>query len=133
MKKNILDFLREEGVSGKIISEIESFRSFYKLADEERDRIPVPPYFYYGKEIWEQAATALVGGENLLLDGPKATGKNVLAEGLSAAFGRPEWDISLYINTDASSLIGSDTFFDGAVHLRKGPVLRGARGLRHSG
>lgn len=124
MKKNILDFLREEGVSGKIISEIESFRSFYKLADEERDRIPVPPYFYYGREIWEQAATALLGGENLLLDGPKATGKNVLAEGLSAAFGRPEWDISFYINTDASSLIGSDTFFDGAVHLRKGPVLR---------
>ena len=56
--------------------------------------------------------------------GPKATGKNVLAQGLSAAFRRPEWDISLYINTDAASLIGTDTYEDGAVRLRKGPVLR---------
>ena len=40
-------------------------------------------------EIWEQAIAALLCGKNLLLTGGKATGKNVLAENLAAAFGRP--------------------------------------------
>lgn len=119
----ILEFLKQENISDKIISEIISFRKFYKLEKEEEQRIPKESYLYYGKEIWEEAATAIIAGENLLLDGPKATGKNVLAENLATAFARPEWDISLYINTDASSLIGSDTFENGEVKLRKGPVL----------
>ena len=87
-------------------------------------RIPTPQYSYYGKEIWEQALSTLLAGENLLLVGPKATGKNVLAEGLSAALRRPEWDVSFYINTDAASLIGTDTFENGRVTLRKGPILQ---------
>ena len=36
-------------------------------------------YHYYGREIWEAAAAALLCGRNLLLAGSKATGKNVLA------------------------------------------------------
>ena len=123
----ILEFLKQENISDKIISEIISFRKFYKLEKEEEQRIPKESYLYYGKEIWEEAATAIIAGENILLDGPKATGKNVLAENLATAFARPEWDISLYINTDASSLIGSDTFENGEVKLRKGPVLNCAR------
>lgn len=123
----MLDFLREEGISPRIISEIEHYRSFYKINDAVKRRIPQPAYNYYGKEIWEQAATTLLSGENLLLVGPKATGKNVLAEGLAAAFGRPGWDVSFYINTDAASLIGTDTFENGKVTLREGPILRCAQ------
>ena len=66
--------------------------------------MPSPRFHYYGKEIWNQALTALLAGENLLLVGPKATGKNVLAENLAAVFERPAWDISFYLNTDAASL-----------------------------
>lgn len=123
----ILDYLRGEGVSPQIIEEIRQFREHHALSEGMQERIPQPLYHYHGKEIWEQACSALLAGENLLLVGPKATGKNVLAQGLSQAFGRPEWDISLYINTDASSLIGADTFVDGAVTLREGPILRCAR------
>jgi nitric oxide reductase NorQ protein len=119
----MLDFLRQQGVSESILQDVEHFRNFYKLNEEMENRIPVPQYNYYGKEIWEQALSTLLAGENLLLVGPKATGKNVLAEGLSAAFRRPEWDISFYINTDAGSLIGTDTFENGKVTLRKGPIL----------
>ena len=79
-----------------------------------RRRIPDPRYLYYGKDIWEEAITALLCGENLLLVGPKATGKNVLAENLAALFGRPSWDVSFYINTDAATLLGTDTFENGA-------------------
>lgn len=71
----ILEFLKQENISDKIISEIKSFRSFYKLEAEDERRIPKDSYLYYGKEIWEEAATAIIAGENILLDGPKATGK----------------------------------------------------------
>ena len=92
----MLDFLREEGIDGNLISEVEQYRKFYKLNPDMKYRIPNPKYNYYGKDIWEEAITALLCGENLLLVGPKATGKNVLAENLAAAFGRPRWDISFH-------------------------------------
>jgi nitric oxide reductase NorQ protein len=120
----LLDFLREEGVSKTLIEKIRTFRAAWPAQAELEYRVPKPRYLYYGREIWEAAASALLAGENLLLVGPKATGKNVLAENLAAVFGRPEWDISFYINTDASSLIGTDTFADGRVSMRKGPILR---------
>ena len=120
----MLDFLKNEGVSPKIIGEIEAFRAKFPAEEALARRVPEPRYLYYGKEIWEEAVTALLCGENLLLVGPKATGKNVLAENLAAAFGRPSWDVSFYINTDAATLLGTDTFADGAVSLRKGPIYQ---------
>ena len=120
----MLDFLREEGISDHIIQEIEKFRKFYQVDSRVEYRIPNPRYFYYGKDIWEEATTTLLSGENLLLVGAKATGKNVLAENLAAVFGRPSWDVSFYVNTDASSLIGTDTFENGAVTLRRGPIYK---------
>ena len=123
----MLDFLREEGIHENLITEIEQFRNFYKTDSHVEYRIPKPRYYYYGKTIWEEAITALLCGENLLLVGPKATGKNVLAENLAAAFQRPSWNISFYINTDFSSLIGTDTFKDGQVVLRRGPIYECAQ------
>ena len=120
----MLDFLKNEGVSPKIIAEIERFRAKWPAEGPLKGRVPEPRYLYYGKDIWEEAATALLCGENLLLSGPKATGKNVLAENLAAAFGRPSWDVSFYINTDAATLLGTDTFANGEVSLRKGPIYQ---------
>ena len=118
----MLDFLRQEGIDEGLIARIEEYRKNYPAAEGDAIRIPSPKFKYYGKEIWELAITALLSGENLLLVGPKATGKNVLAENLAAVFGRPEWDISFYLNTDASTLIGTDTFKNGEVSFRKGPI-----------
>lgn len=123
----MLAFLKEEGVNPHLIQEIQDFRSMYPAEEDMKSRILKPRYLYYGKEIWEEAIAALLCGENLLLTGPKATGKNVFAENLAAAFGRPSWNISLSINTDAASLIGSDTFQNGEVAFREGPVSRSAR------
>ena len=90
-------------------------------------RIPKPDNLYYGDEIWNQAVTALLCGENILLVGHKATGKNIFAENLAAAFGRPKWDISFHVNMDAASLIGMDTFRNGEVTFRPGPVYSAAK------
>ena len=122
---DILEFLRDEGVSADIIAEVKKFRGTYPEADTLlQRRIPDPRYLYYGKDIWEEAITAILCGENLLLVGPKATGKNVLAENLATVFGRPSWNVSFYINTDAATLLGTDTFENGAVTLRKGPIYQ---------
>ena len=120
----MLDFLRSEGIDEEIIGKIESFRRAYPLEENNASRVPVPRFRYYGKDIWEKALIALLSGENVLLVGAKATGKNVLAENLAAVFNRPEWDISFYLNTDAASLIGTDTFRSGEVRFRKGPVTQ---------
>ncbi len=120
----MLDFLKNEGVSPLLLEKLEAFRSKFPTPAALTGRIPVPRYLYYGKDVWEEAITALLCGENLLLVGPKATGKNVLAENLAAVFARPSWDVSFYINTDAATLLGTDTFHQGEVTLRKGPIYQ---------
>ena len=121
----MLDFLKQEMIDSEILSGIEEFRRRYPIKTTTLSRCP--RYLYYGKAIWEQAAAALLCGENILLTGSKATGKNVLAENLAAVFGRPSWNVSLHINMDASYMIGTDTFQDGQVTFRPGPVYQCAQ------
>ena len=101
---------------------IQEYRNAYPTPPELQNRIPKPRYHYYGKEVWEASIAALLCGENLLLAGSKATGKNVLAENLAQVFARPSWDVSFHVNMDAASLIGMDTFENGQVTFRPGPV-----------
>lgn len=118
----MLDFLEQEHISRDILDGIRAYRVRYPLPERLRPRVPHPHYHYYGREIWEAAAAALLCGRNLLLAGSKATGKNVLAENLSMAFDRPAWNVSFHVNMDAASLIGMDTFTGGEVTFRPGPV-----------
>lgn len=121
---DMLEFLRSEGIDESTLAHIEAFRREYPVNAGQEYRVPRPKYTYYGLEVWRRALAALLAGENLLLVGPKATGKNVLAENLAAVFNRPQWDISFYLNTDAASLIGTDTFSNGEVSLRRGPIYQ---------
>ena len=121
----MLSFLKEEGVSPGLLEELKRFRE--NNPPELPERVPVPQFRYYGREVWEQAVAALLCGKNLLLTGGKATGKNVLVENLAAVFGRPAWNVSFHVNLDASGLIGADTFTDGQVRFRPGPVYQCAR------
>ena len=119
-------FLRQEGVDETLLGEAAQFRASHQTAEDMRGRIPVPVYKYYGKEVWEKAIAAILCGENLLLAGPKATGKNVLAQNLALLFGRPLWDVSFHVNVDAAYLIGSDTYDGTRVTFRPGPVYQSA-------
>ncbi len=115
-------FLREEGVSEHLLEEAAVFRKAHGTDPGTKGRIPDPAYVYYGKKVWEKAIAAILCGENLLLAGPKATGKNVLAENLACLFGRPLYSVSFHVNVDAAYLIGSDTFDGSRVVFRPGPV-----------
>ena len=120
--KDFIDFLKQEGISADLLQEVQAFSGSQIIPDELKSRIPSPHFYYYGKKVWEEALAVLLCGKNLMLTGEKATGKNVLAENLSAVFKRPIWDISFHVNMDAASLIGTDTFHDGQVEFRPGPV-----------
>ena len=102
----MLDFLEQEQISKELLEGIREYRNAYPTPPELQNRIPKPRYHYYGKEVWEASIAALLCGENLLLAGSKATGKNVLAENLAQVFARPSWDVSFHVNMDAASLIG---------------------------
>ena len=117
-----LDFLRKQNVSESLINDVDNFRKQYPVEGDMRVRIPNPPIPFYGKDILEMSIATLLKGENLLLSGGKATGKNILAENLSYIFGRPSYNISFHVNVDSAALVGTDTFIDNEVRLRKGMV-----------
>jgi midasin (ATPase involved in ribosome maturation) len=118
----IFEALKNQGVNEHLLADIQSFRERYPVSEQLADRVLQPMLPYYGKDIFEMAAYALLEGQNILLTGAKATGKNILAENLAWVFGRPTYNISFHVNTDSSSLIGTDTFRDNEVQLRTGPV-----------
>lgn len=120
--EDLFSFLKNEGVDASLVEAARAFREAHPAAAEDVGRIPEPEYYYYGKKTWELALAALLAGKNLLLAGPKATGKNVLSENLCTLFGRPMWNVSFHVNADAAYLIGTDTYNGQAVTFRPGPV-----------
>ena len=119
---DILENLREQDIRESLIKDIEYFRKEYDVKDELKERVTKSPAFFIGKDILEMCITGILEEENILLSGPKATGKNLLSDNLSEIFGRPQWNTSFHINTDSASLIGTDTFIDNEVKLRRGLV-----------
>ena len=120
----IKKYLETQKIDPELVSELKDFRTSYEVDDQVKERVAKPDILFYGKKILEMSMAALLQGDNLLLSGAKATGKNVLCETLSWLFGRPEYDISFHVNTDSADLIGTDTFSDNEVHLRKGPIYQ---------
>ena len=121
---NELKFLEEQGVAPVLIKQVERFRAEFPVPEEVAGRVVKPAIPFYGKDILEMSIAALLQGQNLLLTGPKATGKNILAENLAYIFNRPSYNISFHVNTNSGDLIGTDTFEDNEVKLRKGSIYR---------
>lgn len=124
MINKLYDFLTEQGINPSLLCDLKKWRATHLVTDDHTltSRLTSPHVFYQGKEVWEMALAALLEGENILLLGPKATGKNILSNNLSFAFGRPQWDVSFHMNTDSSTLIGMDTFRNNEVVLRAGSI-----------
>lgn len=119
-----LRFLEEQDVSPVLIEKVKEFRKTYEVPKEAVHRIIRPSIPFYGKEVLEMAIAGILQGENLLLTGPKATGKNILAENLAYIFHRPSYNVSFHVNTNSGDLIGTDTFEDNQVKLRKGTIYQ---------
>ena len=109
-----------------LITRLNEFKNRYPVEAAIQSRISKPTVEFIGEEVLDLAVAALLQGENILLSGGKATGKNILADNLAWLFGRPVYNVSFHVNTDSSTLIGTDTFVDGEVRLRNGPVAEAA-------
>lgn len=121
-KMTLKSFLTEQGVPLPVIAKLLEFRKAHGIDDSVKSRVEIPHTLYQGGVIWTKAIVAILNGNNILLQGVKATGKNVLASGLAFLFGRPLWDISFHVNMDAGSLIGAETFKNNEVTFRPGAV-----------
>lgn len=118
----MLEKLREYGIANNLIKDLEHFRKFYKVDEDVINRVSEPVVFFYGRKIWEEAIYALLNSQNLLLVGNKATGKNILSDNLSYAFGRPKWTASFHNYIDENDLIGVDTYKNNEVVFRNGII-----------
>ena len=63
----------------------------YTVEDEVKERVEKPDILFYGKKILEMSIAALLQGDNRLLSGAKATGKNVLCETLEMCIRDSRW------------------------------------------
>jgi len=124
---NELKFLIDQDVDAGMIEAVKEFRNRYAVDEEVDYRVVKPMMPFYGREILEMAIAGILQGENLLLTGAKATGKNVLAENLAYIFHRPSYNISFHVNTNSGDLIGTDTFVNNEVQLRKGSIYQCAQ------
>lgn len=111
-----------QGVNASLLSDASTWKAQFPQKAGERSAATAP-FIYEGRDVIEGALAALLSGEHLLLVGPKATGKNVLAANLAAVFGRPVWNVSFHVQMDAEGLLGTDTLAKGAVVFRPGPVV----------
>ena len=123
----VLQNLEMQKVNQALIHDVERFRENYPVERETEYRVIEPSMPFFGKEILEMSIAALLQQQNLLLTGAKATGKNVLAENLAWIFGRPSYNISFHVNIGSAELIGTDTFEDNQVKLRKGSIYQCAQ------
>ena len=123
----VLQYLEMQKVNQALIHDVERFREHYPVEREAEYRVIEPSMPFFGKEILEMSIAALLQQQNLLLTGAKATGKNVLAENLAWIFGRPSYNISFHVNIGSAELIGTDTFEDNQVKLRKGSIYQCAQ------
>lgn len=78
----LISYLEQQKIDAGLISDVKVFRETYETEAEVQDRLAVPDMLFYGKDILEMSIAALLQGENLLLSGAKATGKNVLYQAI---------------------------------------------------
>lgn len=123
-KRTLRDYLEEQGVKPSLIDQMNAYRVEHNVDEAVNNRQPIlkQDMLYRGDKVLNQAIAALLKGHNILLEGEKATGKNVLAMNLAWFFGRPMWDISCHSHIDAPSLIGSDTLKNGNVVFKPGAI-----------
>ena len=91
-----LEFLKEQNVSESLIHGIEEFRKNYNVDEGAAARVTRPSIPFYGKEILEMSIAGLLEGEN----------------------------VSFHVNTNSGDLIGTDTFVNNEVCLRKGSIYQ---------
>lgn len=54
------DLLEQLEIRKELVEEIRKTRDSFSVEETQKSRIPMPDTIYYGREIWEQAVSALL-------------------------------------------------------------------------
>ncbi len=119
-----LEFLKEQNVSEDLIHGVENSGKTMAWMRPVQGRVTRPSIPFYGKEILEMAIAGLLEGGKSPPCRSESHRKNILAENLAYAFGRPIYNVSFHVNTNSGDLIGTDTFVNNEVCLRKGSIYQ---------
>ena len=87
---DIIDNYRSQGVSEIYLKEIDKIRENSEISPN----VVVPDTVFIGKSVLEKAIVSLINGNNIILVGNKASGKNVLADNMAFVFGREPFTMS---------------------------------------
>src|SRR5690606_24955359 len=111
-KIKLADYLKMNGSTIETLHALARYRKAFDRdygegndPEEYRHRVRKPPVMYTGN-ILGVALAALLAGKHLILAGPKATGKNTLAETLSFVLNRPLWELSGHVHADYAQVVG---------------------------
>lgn len=103
-------YLRKNKVPSKAIAEL--FNSYVKYPNHIANRIPQKPKVLYvdTEGLVRDCVCYMNIGSNLLFEGDKGTGKNVLTETLAWLYNRPLYEFSSNSQHSNHSLLGGQTF-----------------------
>ena len=73
--EQILAYLREQNLPESLIRDVKGFRAAYPVEERVQRRVGAPQMHFFGSDILQMAVAGILAGENILLCGPKATGK----------------------------------------------------------
>ena len=104
-----MEYMLANGVSKENVSDV--FLSYVKYGPEEKARINKPKTLYIDSSgIVNDSIIYILEGRNLLYEGDKGVGKNVLTETVAWLFGRPLYEFSSNSQHSNNSLMGGETF-----------------------
>lgn len=104
-----LKYLRRNKVSELDIALL--FESYVEYPESVKNRIPEPKVLYVDRGTMVADTISYINvGKNLVFEGDKGVGKNVLAETLAWLYNRPLYQFSLNSQHNNNSLLGGKTF-----------------------
>lgn len=97
------------------------FSTIKKYPDDIAKRIPRKPKTLYidSTGILKRTVGYILSKRNLMLEGDRGVGKNVLAETIAWLFARPLYEASMNSSQDNNSLLGGKTFVDNSDDSEK--------------
>lgn len=104
-----IDYLKKNGATEKQILHV--FKSYKKYDDETAKLIPQKPNTLYqdSSGIIKRSVAYVNMNRNLMLEGDRGVGKNVMIETLAWLYARPLFEFSLNSQHDNNSLLGAKT------------------------
>lgn len=108
-KTSLVDYLKSQDIDDRFIKTINAWRREHALSikDPLYPRLRTP--FIGGTQL-KLALAALMAGHHIMLEGPKGSGKNTLAETCAFILGAPLSEVQGHRHMDSDGLVGHEVF-----------------------